>query len=410
MHVDRILFKSTVPIPDDPPTLPQYVRRGSTFVDSIKGFVHNLNSSTPTDPSHYAQHGGRTAYFDRPVTEASEKIRSWRTAGAEAQAAEASPQHGLLGNFFSRGRRQGVASRSMDSLVSPERSPVVGREASSKLKRSKSLQASRRASLAPSIQTVASHESGGRSFWRRRRSSVQGLGLSTSPSAVDVASTSNEPLPSSPLGASPIFATPTLPLTSLPLSVAAHPDATVTKRTRKRPTFSVRSSSSSRHNMSRSNSLGAIAPSALSPTTTAPPVLDSSAAAGDEGYNLSRPHSSHGLPRSLTRASLHRSASGPTPASGHGASLSLNRLKSFFHLPSLPFLNDKLAEGDGNLIISPGALEPPVSAVVVGPRKGEVQVLQYDAVVDLAKMEAVSDHRPVFAVVAVGVGGDPVNV
>lgn len=62
------------------------------------------------------------------------------------------------------------------------------------------------------------------------------------------------------------------------------------------------------------------------------------------------------------------------------------------------------------MVISPGALEPPAPPLIAGPRKGEIQVLQYDAVTDLGKMDAVSDHRPVYAVVAIGVGGEPVPV
>ena len=45
----------------------------------------------------------------------------------------------------------------------------------------------------------------------------------------------------------------------------------------------------------------------------------------------------------------------------------------------------------------------------VGPREGEVQVLKYDSVRDIARMGAVSDHRPVFLVCALGVAEDVVQ-
>jgi hypothetical protein len=55
------------------------------------------------------------------------------------------------------------------------------------------------------------------------------------------------------------------------------------------------------------------------------------------------------------------------------------------------------------LDISP-AETPMVAPEPKGPRRGEIDCLVYDSVNDLRKMEALSDHRPVYAVFAIGAG------
>lgn len=145
--------------------------------------------------------------------------------------------------------------------------------------------------------------------------------------------------------------------------------------------------------MSRSNSH-----TALKPTLTSPPTMEGQPSTVSNGF-----------PRSSTRTSLHRSVSGPAPSPSHN-SISLHRLKSFFHLPSLPFRSssdrplDEGAADDSSGGPQPSAEAPPI---ILGPRKGEIQVINYDAIADLARMGMVSDHRPVYAVVAIGIGGEP---
>ncbi|GAA5856924.1 hypothetical protein JCM9279_003597 [Rhodotorula babjevae] len=116
--------------------------------------------------------------------------------------------------------------------------------------------------------------------------------------------------------------------------------------------------------------------------------------------------SSNGFPRARTFSAalnkLHERA--PTGRHGHSASASgasLNtRLKSFLSLLPLRQFASSPAQ--------PLEVVPAERREVekVGPVEGEVQVLQYNCVVDLARMGAVSDHRPVFLVCALGIKED----
>lgn len=120
--------------------------------------------------------------------------------------------------------------------------------------------------------------------------------------------------------------------------------------------------------------------------------------------------SSNGFPRARTFSAalnkLHERA--PTGRLGHGhghsasaSGASLNtRLKSFLSLlPLRQFASSPVQPVE---VVLAEALE----VEKVGPVEGEVQVLRYDCVRDLARMGAVSDHRPVFLVCALGVRED----
>ncbi|TNY23723.1 hypothetical protein DMC30DRAFT_413847 [Rhodotorula diobovata] len=87
--------------------------------------------------------------------------------------------------------------------------------------------------------------------------------------------------------------------------------------------------------------------------------------------------------------------------SGSPSGTSLNtRLRSFLSL--LPLRT--FASTPAQPLAAP--VEQVKKAEKVGPREGEVQVLKYDSVRDIARMGAVSDHRPVFLVCALGVAED----
>ncbi|GAA6053572.1 hypothetical protein JCM3770_005200 [Rhodotorula araucariae] len=96
---------------------------------------------------------------------------------------------------------------------------------------------------------------------------------------------------------------------------------------------------------------------------------------------------------------------GAGPAwSASGTSLN-TRLRSFLSLlPLPPFLSMPARAASPPAEEDEGAA-PRQPRTRIGPRRGEVQVVRYDCVRDLARMGAVSDHRPVFLVCALGIGG-----
>lgn len=365
---------------DEPaPPIFSSLRRGSTFVDSLKGLVHGHGHghTNSTDSSGRGLHQAQldASVGGPPPQTAHEKIKQWKShqPWEETSSVHGEPRHARFANFFGRGRsssrsrsRSRFTSRSVESLA-------LG--ASNKLKRAKSLQATkspRRASLVPSVKTSASHDPP--PFVKRRSSLASPTSESTNPlrhfsydRTRETATPNFEPHSTAPT-------TPTLP--PGPLAIATD-DATLFNLNPFRKLYT-RSNTSSPV-MSRSNSMNALE---RDPGPTDVP-------------------SHPGVQRSLTMAST-RSGNNDRLGSHHRNDSSLGRIRSFFHLPSLPFLNR-----------SPDELEDPpldraISEAPIGPRRGEITVLQYDAVTDLTKMGAVSDHRPVFLAVAVGVGGDPV--
>ena len=144
------------------------------------------------------------------------------------------------------------------------------------------------------------------------------------------------------------------------------------------------------------------------PARHSQPVPEDSTGAGTDRHGFLRGATT--FPRSLSSLTTARDhadsapVSTGAPVSATGASGSgLTRLRSFFHLPALqtirPLSLFDRADEDGSGLGRRRREGP------TGPRKGEVIVLRYDAIADLKKMDAVSDHRPVFLSVAVGVGG-----
>ena len=94
-------------------------------------------------------------------------------------------------------------------------------------------------------------------------------------------------------------------------------------------------------------------------------------------------------------SSAHHEHAGLHDPSALEAALSLDK-----DLPHLPDDDDNHDEQrEWNQCPPP----PPPEPVLVGPRRGEVMTITYDAIADLRRMQACSDHRPVVAVYALGV-------
>lgn len=137
-------------------------------------------------------------------------------------------------------------------------------------------------------------------------------------------------------------------------------------------------------------------PHRRSRTTSAPTTPTTELARNDESYSkgANRRHSHH--PSSFAASLLPLAAS----------KTSIGRIKSFFSLipiPSLPFT----APFSTSPLESKAVQEEKSEKLArTGPRKGEIRVSRYFAIADLARMVALSDHRPVIAEVEIGVDDD----
>lgn len=363
-RVDRILFKTTVlPNTVDSTTASHSRSLSTAIVDSIRGL---LPSHSPSYDTPHLQH---TYFTARPVLDhPSRKIHGDKSSEPWSDVASMAgdPRHSRFANFFGRGHRRDLRSRSVESLgLAPN-----------KLQRARSLTATatrqRRISGTPSIKTTSDWHASTRPFWKRARSST-GKSPTTSPLPTPPATYSSAP-------AAPPTIDPVSPVSILP-PPSAHADS---------PNIS---------------SIGSplTTDSGVSDTSTTPstPVLGSQPVSNSPHQSPFSPpiaithqvqsppspsrhrRSSSAFPRSSTRTSAREASSG---------SNTFVRFKSFLQfLPAIPFLH---RSSDG----------PNVVVEKVGPRRGEIQVLKYDAVTDLEAMGATSDHRPVFAVVAIGVG------
>lgn len=78
-------------------------------------------------------------------------------------------------------------------------------------------------------------------------------------------------------------------------------------------------------------------------------------------------------------------------------------IRSFFHLPLPSFLSFSPHPVVPPPPSPPAVVDAPPKLQRTGPRRGEILVLQYTSVNDLERMGATSDHRPVIAVVEVGI-------
>lgn len=127
-------------------------------------------------------------------------------------------------------------------------------------------------------------------------------------------------------------------------------------------------------------------------TISSPPL-----AAADDPFHGSAPVN---LPRARTFASaLSRLHERHAEAPDAGPSLN-SRFRSFLtSLPvALPFLSAPVS--DDTTAPDAAPMEP---TRIVGPDPGELLPIEYNSVMNIERMGAVSDHRPVYLVCALGV-------
>lgn len=144
-------------------------------------------------------------------------------------------------------------------------------------------------------------------------------------------------------------------------------------------------SSETASSVARARSYSAGQPATTSTIPTDPAHVDFT-----EPYRTSNNHNS--FPRSLTRTSART-------VNNH---ISLNRVKSFFHF-NLPLPSFLLSTNKDEVALQKLVVQEQEK---VGPKKGEIEVIKYDAIADLERMGATSDHRPVYLVCAIGIGED----
>lgn len=105
------------------------------------------------------------------------------------------------------------------------------------------------------------------------------------------------------------------------------------------------------------------------------------------------------LPRAKTFASALNRLHNRATEAGHGSS---SRFRTFLtSLPvALPFLSSPVHETSSDRA---GANRHSAHKRLVGPMPGEVMPIKYDSIMNIDRMGAVSDHRPVYLVCAVGI-------
>ncbi|GAA6017294.1 hypothetical protein JCM10207_003683 [Rhodosporidiobolus poonsookiae] len=387
-YTDRILFKSTVPVPppSEPPTpeiereqesgFDMRARRSTGFTNALRSLTRHSSSSSSDD--------------DEPR----------RPTSADGS------RHLRFGDVFSRPRFKSLSTESVPALAD-EAEALSSSRSSRALPRTKSLQPvplSRRGSNADSARTSGSTEThSAPSFWKKVRSlkdlttlQTHGGGTGSAPSSI------TSPLDSPSLStALSTPTTPTFPSAALNPPHAGDPHATVRRTPRKK--FTLSSPPSSPDN---SRPTSPAAPPLLTRPPFSRPPSDSHAA--DSSLSPTDPSGPH---ISFPNVLPHGDTSVPSSNTAHdhsASSASLNtRFKSFLNLLPLPFLNTStrtLASDAADRLRLATADARRRRVPKVGPRRGEVEVIKYDSVNDLQKMGAVSDHRPVVAVLAVGLG------
>ncbi|GAA5828009.1 hypothetical protein JCM11251_005689 [Rhodosporidiobolus azoricus] len=414
-YTDRILFKSTVIPPPSSPASDQGIEEEETEGDPDS-----------EDGEHHTTANG----FDlrsRRSTNFATALRRGLTRQSSSASSSSSGSDSDSGNCrrLRFGRTKSLQPRS----TSMSRCGSTGGEST---KTSGSAE-----THPPPNQAGGEGAEGGAapSFWKRVRSLKD---LASLPSATSVGSAGTDVSAgrgqggsapasiASPLqspGLSTTASTSTTPTVALPppVSVSNSPLHPPHRRT-PRKTFTLSSPPSSPEE-SRAPSLASGRPRlSQSVSDTLAPAATSNITAADppptteERPRLTTPSGPHvAFPRALTQPAGPATAAGSSSRSSHRAvnsehshsasSASLNtRFKSFLNL--LPFLSSasivSLPHGARSITKEKSPINPKI--IKVGPREGEVQVMKYDAVRDLKKMGAVSDHLPVFGVFAVGLG------
>lgn len=167
--------------------------------------------------------------------------------------------------------------------------------------------------------------------------------------------------------------------------VESSPPTTIAARRAPRRHFTLSGSPDSSPSSSPAHSPAAV-------TISSPPL-----AAADDPFCGSAPVN---LPRARTFASaLSRLHERHAEAPDAGPSLN-SRFRSFLtSLPvALPFLSAPLSDDS---TAPDAAAEKPAQAV--GPEPGELMPIEYNSVMNIERMGAVSDHRPVYLVCALGI-------
>ncbi|KAK4702445.1 hypothetical protein P7C70_g3778, partial [Phenoliferia sp. Uapishka_3] len=374
-YTDRILFRSNVGsgkvIVAEPSTEVVPSREGLPNLAELR-----TDSFTPRlDPLKF---GTTQSYFDaKPKKPES----PYSDAGVE-------PRHGRF-DWFGRRHRRGLASRSTESLSLPGTTTPM--QTSPKIQRSKSLHLMRRPSLARSLAPSESSDRCPKPFWRRRSSVASVPGTKALPT-----------LPS-PIADEAEDATPT----------ALSPTSSRGSATRASPSIAGSPARIHTAETTPTSTLGRLPPFLGSPVDgTSPSEIPTAPISTTRRFSLfdgpisgstsstffkSAPH----FPRSLTRASQQRT-SGVGTEKGSGRFKSL--VMSFLPLPFLRHPSEEIVISSSTAADEEAERERVrMREARTGPRRGEIMVLAYDAVTDLARMGATSDHRPVFAVVAIGI-------
>lgn len=448
-YTDRILWKSTVPVPEPLPA-PTPVgtgsRRASLFVDTVRAVMAGHKSGSAVDGT--------------PVNGGPGLNRSWTTGDTTLPAstsASIEPDNTVamrLNKLFARHTPQRSVSMTQPSsptgLDSPTgvhsatRSPAgsPGLTRPEGMQRARSLGQREPRKLVRRAQSASPAREKSRTQWAPlglgRPAGVvvgggsagagQGSPLVNSPGAETVQSLTSA-TPTGPAGATPPkavdFSTKPVAATSPaitdhsrspssyenPFSRALSTPATSPPNTR----------SSSANHISFPAEVTAVGSRPVLATRHSQPAPDSGTGTGATGDRHGFLRGAAAFPRTLSALTTrdHSDAAGGSPPAGplsaaSGAGSGLTRLRSFFHLPALQTMRplslldradtDGESDGGGGGLAGLAGLTRR-EAGPTGPRKGDVVVLRYDAITDLKKMDAVSDHRPVFLSVAVGVGG-----
>ncbi|GAA5908932.1 uncharacterized protein JCM6883_002557 [Sporobolomyces salmoneus] len=426
-YTDRILFKTTIePPPGDEeeeeeeeerpvgePSL--HPSRSSAFVSALRDLTHVAPLTSTLRP--------RSAEGDVDQT-----IR--------ARRGSAEDRHLRFSDVFTRPRRSSVSSDS-----------DRGGDIKHSMPRTKSLQPGqlrRQHSGANSVGTDETESNRKKAFWRRVASFPALNSMSTSAST-SASAPSSPKLSSTPSKSSPVIAstspvvTPTT-TTSLrepsyfadinPASsnTSASVPTTPTTPTRRTPrkifTLSSNSPPSSpeepRPTVNFVPPPQAIETPPLLPRANSEQTVPTTSSTSSSHFHFPRIPSTSGARRpvrSVSGSALPTSTASSSPVESPSpidpvphvqtSTASLNtRFKSFLNSIPLPFLSAPVSTRSLSAASTTHSAKIPRKKKKHGPRCGEIQVLKYDSVRDLAKMGAVSDHRPVFLSCAIGVG-DP---